>query len=336
MIKKLLEEQQPIVFHALKNACENHRISSAYLFTGPYGTPKYEAAILLAQSILCEKGDGLACEECNTCRRVREGLYADMVVLDGKEEPISKDMVDAIQEKFSKTALEANGQRVYIIKNAETASISAQNSMLKFLEEPGLGVTAILTTDNVNRLLPTIISRCTVLPFTPRSAMEYQKDLIEHGVKEQDAYFMSHIVKDMRDLNTMFLEEENKNSTMFEHAMGMFKQYLNVDGLRKEELSVDWEMNWSSKAKDTSSAKKENLIVLSAFYDLLMLYAEDVIEKNVDGPHWYQNAVLSAYGKEIQCIKILQIALEEKDACNRYNDLNLLVYQTLYKLGGVK
>lgn len=55
MIKELLEKQQPIVYRALDNACKTNRISSAYLFTGPYGTPKYEAAVLLAQSILCEK-----------------------------------------------------------------------------------------------------------------------------------------------------------------------------------------------------------------------------------------------------------------------------------------
>ena len=183
MIKELLEKQQPIVYRALDNACKTNRISSAYLFTGPYGTPKYEAAVLLAQSILCEKKNGLACEECNTCRRVREGTYADMMILDGKDESISKEMIDGIQEKFSKTALEENGQRIYIIKNAENATISAQNSMLKFLEEPGSGVTAILTTDNVNRMLPTIISRCTVLPFMPRSAKDYFDDLIPSCIK---------------------------------------------------------------------------------------------------------------------------------------------------------
>ena len=51
MLKELLKEQQPVVYRALENACVNHEVSSAYLFAGPYGTPKKEAAILLAQSI---------------------------------------------------------------------------------------------------------------------------------------------------------------------------------------------------------------------------------------------------------------------------------------------
>ena len=169
MLKDLLKKQQPVVYQALENACRNNRISNAYLFSGPYGTIKHEAAILLAESIFCEKKEGLACEECNTCRRVREGTYGDLIILDGSKKPVSKDDVDSIQERFSRTALEnSEGRRVYIIENAETASASAQNSMLKFLEEPGRGVTAILTTDNAARLLPTIISRCTILPFVPQ------------------------------------------------------------------------------------------------------------------------------------------------------------------------
>ena len=257
------------------------------------------------------------------------------MILDGKDESISKEMIDGIQEKFSKTALEENGQRIYIIKNAENATISAQNSMLKFLEEPGSGVTAILTTDNVNRMLPTIISRCTVLPFMPRSAKDYFDDLIHEGVNQDDAYFMSHIVKDMADLKNMYDIEGQKNTVLFEHVCGMLKQFLNCEGMKRKELSVDWEVNWSSKAKDTNISKKENLLILSSFYDLLMLYAHDVITENIDGPLWYQNVVKNSFEKKNMCCDILRIALEEKDACNRYNDLNLVLYQSLYQLGGI-
>ena len=104
MKREMLKKQQPVVYQALENACNSKRISNAYLFSGPYGTPKHEAAILLAQSIFCEKQSGLACGICNNCRRVEEGLYADMVILNGNDKAISKADVDAIQEKFSKTA----------------------------------------------------------------------------------------------------------------------------------------------------------------------------------------------------------------------------------------
>lgn len=333
MIKQLLEQQQQIVYHALENACSTHRISSAYLFVGPYGTPKYEAAILLAQSILCEKQDGLACEECNTCRRVKEGLYADLVILDGKENTISKDMVDALQEKFSKTALEANGQRVYIIRNAENATISAQNSMLKFLEEPGEGVTAILTTDNVNRMLDTIVSRCTVLPFMPKSTDAYYTDLLELGVHQEDAYLMSAIVKDKEDVKNMFDVDSKTCTKNFEKVVNMLKQFLNCEGMLRKELSVDWEVSYASSSKDASTQKKENLIVLSAFFDVLIQYAHDIILQNQKGPLWYQQSITTSKDDPIE---LLHIALQQKDVCNKYNDLNLVFYQTLYQLGGNK
>ena len=66
-----------------------------------------------------------------------------------------------------------------------------------------------------------------------------------------------------------------------------------------------------------------------------MLYAHDVITENLDGPLWYQNVVKNSFEKKKMCCDILRIALEEKDACNRYNDLNLVLYQSLYQLGGI-
>ena len=156
MLKDVLKQEQPVVYTALKNALEHDRVSNAYLFSGPAGTHKYDAALLLAMSLLCESGRGLACEQCGTCQRVQRGEHADMIVLDGSAGSISKEQIDDLQMRFSRTAAESGtGRAVYIIRNAENASISAMNSLLKFLEEPGSHITAILTTDNISRLLPT-------------------------------------------------------------------------------------------------------------------------------------------------------------------------------------
>ena len=143
------------------------------------------------------------------------------------------------------------------------------------------------------------------------------------------------LATDMADLKNMYDIDSQKNTVLFEHVCGMLKQFLNCEGMKRKELSVDWEINWSSKAKDTNISKKENLLILSSFYDLLMLYAHDVITENLDGPLWYQNVVKNSFEKKKMCCDILRIALEEKDACNRYNDLNLVLYQSLYQLGGI-
>lgn len=333
MIKDLLEEQQPVVYKALENACREDRISSAYLFTGPKGSPKYDAAVFLAQSILCEnKKDSMACETCNTCRRVREGKYADLIVLDGRRDSISKESVDAVQEQFSRTAVEKAGQRVYIIRCAENATVSAQNSMLKFLEEPGRGVTAILTSNNSDRILPTILSRCTVIPFVPMSAEAFRQQAIDAGASKTDACFLAQIVKDRDDMQ-FFIDPETKETTpLYKHAEGMLKEYLNAEGMHRKELPADYEVSWSSQQKDTSKAKEENLLVLPAFFDLLGMYGRDAIRHDAEGPAWYIEAVKHASQDGAYYAEIIRIAAEEKDLCTRYNDLNLVMYQTFYRL----
>ncbi|MBQ4251725.1 MAG: DNA polymerase III subunit delta, partial [Erysipelotrichaceae bacterium] len=71
MIRDDLQKFQPVVYQVLNNALKNNRLSHCYLFTGPRGTLKLEAAYLLAQSLVCEQPeDGWACEECGSCRRV--------------------------------------------------------------------------------------------------------------------------------------------------------------------------------------------------------------------------------------------------------------------------
>lgn len=327
MLKDQLKKQQPIVYRALENACRTGRIKNAYLFSGPYGTMKNEAALLLAQSIFCAESEGLACEECNTCRRVREGLYTDLIVLDGRKKPVSKEMVDSIQEQFSKTSLEGReGKRVYIIQNAETASISAQNSMLKFLEEPGSGVTAILTTDNINRLLPTIISRCTVLPFLPMSSKEYYNQAIEAGIPKEDAYLLSHMIRNPEELHSFYENE------LFEKAEMMLKQFLNLDPYPFDEFLVDWETQWRSGAADKDKAKADNLALAAAFFDLLHTFASDVIMHDSEGPSWYHDAVLAEAHRKDRYGKLIIIADEQKDRVNRFNDLNLVMAQTFRRL----
>lgn len=326
MFKEFLQETQPVVYKALKNACENNRISSAYLFAGPAGTPKYEAAQLLAQSIFCENSTGLACEECRNCRRVKDGSYADLVVLDGREDAISKEMVDRLQEQFAKTALEKNGQRVYIIRNCENATLSAQNSMLKFLEEPGEGVTAVLTTDNQSRVLPTILSRCTILPFMPVDPEIYYDEAVKAEIPAEDAYLLAytgHNVEEIRDL---------AESTEYKNAVSMTKEYLEAEGMRRNEFLVDYEISWRSHLSDKDKAKKSDITALRMFFSLLDLWFHDVIRKDDHGPLWYHNARMQAPYTDSDCARMIIIVNEERDLVNKFNDLNLLTDQAFYRL----
>jgi DNA polymerase-3 subunit delta' len=92
MIKDLLKKTQPVVYQALENALKNRHVSHSYLFLGPAGTPKKQTAVLMAQSLLCEKArDDFACEECGTCRRVAAGEHLDVVLLNRRSIPFHQD-----------------------------------------------------------------------------------------------------------------------------------------------------------------------------------------------------------------------------------------------------
>lgn len=321
MEKNKLEETQPIVYRALKNACKG-RLAPAYLFYGPSGTPKYDTAIFLAQSILCENGD-MSCGECNTCKRVAEGEYADVIILDGSESSISKKDVDDLQERFSKTAVEeGNGERIYIIRNIENATIAAQNSMLKFLEDPKDNMVAILTSDNTQRILPTIISRCVSIPFVEEAQESFYKEIINEGIKEEDAYFLSYIARDSENILETYESEE------YSRAISMFKQYLNVDGLERSELLIDYDISWSFSKNE----KSKNITLLKMFFNLLALYAKDSLLNDAKNTSWYHDVVKNNNKSKDYYADLLKIAIEERDKVNKFNDLYLLLSQALYRL----
>ena len=326
MLKEILQKQQPVVYRALKNACIHDRVSNAYLFSGPAGTHKYDAALLLAMSLLCEKGDGLACEQCNTCRRVLKGEHADMAVLDGSAGSISKEQIDDIQQRFSRTAAEnGSGKAVYIIRNAENASISAMNSLLKFLEEPGSHITAILTTDNISRLLPTIISRCVRLPFVPVSREVRLAEAIRQGIPADDAALLIRTVRRTEDLIPVYESDE------YSKAQEMMKQALGISGNRKM-LMTDYDLDFRSQASDRSKGKESDLRLQTMFLDLLAAFGRDAVRKPDEGPRWYRNAVNNCMLTQEKCASLIRIAGEQKDRVNKYNDLNLLMSQTCYRL----
>ena len=321
MIKDKLKETQPIVYKALENACKG-RLAPAYLFYGPIGTPKYDAAIFLAESILCKESD-MACETCDTCLRVSNGEYGDMIILDGSEGSISKKDVDELQERFSKTAIEeGNGERIYIIRNVENMTIAAQNSMLKFLEDPKENIIAILTTDNTQRILPTIISRCISIPFIQESQEKFYEEIISLGVEEDDAYFLSNIARDSEDIL------ETKESDEYTRAISMFKQFLSLDGLDRSELLIDYDISWSFNKNE----KAKNIKLLKMFFGLIAMYAKNVLENDDKGPSWYHVVVKNASKSNGYYAKILKIAIEARDKVNKFNDLNLLLAEALYRL----
>lgn len=187
MNKEELKKDQPIVYRILSNALKRNQLAHAYLFSGQKGTPKLEAALLLAQSILCPNPDedGFCCEQCDQCKRVAkeesldffwkhhvgyikkvDSTFSSKKKKEEKEERIKKQDILALQRFFESTSMEDANKRVYILEDYDQATVEASNSLLKFLEEPQPGIYGILIADDKNRILPTIQSRCQSIHFS--------------------------------------------------------------------------------------------------------------------------------------------------------------------------
>lgn len=209
-IEELLQKTQTIAYQTIKNGFLKDQISHAYLFSGAKGTPLKETALFLAQSLICEKPTPLACDECLSCIRLKNGSYVDFQFINQEEGNITKDMIESLQADFALTALEEKGRKVYIIHLIEKANPTAVNRLLKFLEEPAEDVFAILTTENITKVLPTIISRCQIIRLKGRDKKQLVKELLSLNLEQSDAYILASFNNSKEEVEEL-LKETNYN-----------------------------------------------------------------------------------------------------------------------------
>ncbi len=195
-VGEYLKNKQPLVYKSFSYSLNNNRLAHSYILTGEPGIPLKETALFLAQSILCDEPNPLACGECVTCERFVRNEYPDFIFMNGEEESIKKDEVKETVNLFQLTPLERKGIMVYVIHLVENMTPDAVNSLLKFLEEPTENTYAILTTQNEDKVLPTILSRCERLRMilTPRE--EVYEAALRLDVPEEDAMILSFFHND--------------------------------------------------------------------------------------------------------------------------------------------
>lgn len=188
-MKEYFKEYQNIAYNTLLNCKKNDKFPSAILLNGYKDTPLLEIAKYYAKSIVCENIE--PCENCIDCLRIDNESYTDLIIVDGSEQSIKKSQIEDIQERFSMSALEEKGKKIYIINKIENATSEAVNSLLKFLEEPTSDIYAIITTSNINNVLPTIISRCMNVRLKKASKHELVVEATKKNIPLEDALILS-------------------------------------------------------------------------------------------------------------------------------------------------
>ena len=219
-----------MLFNSFTLALKNNRLSHAYLLVGEPGTPLLKIAKFLAASILCDENDDLACQVCNTCRRIEAENYVDFRIVDGKKTgTIKKDEIVSLVDAFAQTAIEKKGIQIYIINLVEIMrpEDEAVHALLKFLEEPHENVYAILTTNNEERVIPTIISRCQIIPIRLRDRQSVINEAINKGVSAKNSEILSKLYNDPDELLEVSQDDRTKKIIS---AFDMFVESLKKGG----------------------------------------------------------------------------------------------------------
>ena len=320
MVKEHLKKQQPVVYQTLKHALVNDKVAHAYMFSGPSGTMKKEAAYLLAQSIICNQHD-FACEECDVCRRIAQNEYADMKYIDGRHVSIKKDDIIKLQEEFNKTGLEAAGKKIYILDHAENATVDALNSLLKFLEEPTNDMTAILIVEAMDRVLPTIVSRCQIIPFTPLG-FHACYDAVKDELDSLDAYLLAHLIHQKQRIL------ETAESDAYQHARFVFKGMIERYFKSSYQALLFLQLE-GFPAKQKTHGKES----LQFVFDMLLIFFEEYLKGRTSCEDlWYQEQFSKMQKRNVDGIKIMHILMRGKDMLLKSVNIQMLIDQVLYEM----
>jgi len=251
------------------------RLPHAILFHGPAGVGKADFMETFAQALLCEnvRPDGHACGTCASCgwflqnnhpdyRRVRPEALEDEPAADGEEgaessgkaksskapsKEIKIEQIRALAD-FMNISTHRQGLRVVVLYPAEALNMPASNALLKTLEEPPPGTVFLLASNSLDRLLPTILSRCRKFALPLPAHEEALAWLKEQGVADADSW-----LREQGGAPLAALQESESGSREELDTLLHFLATPSVDGALRtaEKLSksalpalVAWQQRW--------------------------------------------------------------------------------------------
>lgn len=148
---------------------EGRGLSHAYIISGPAGSGRHTLARRMAAAMMCTAGPGRRpCGTCGPCKKVFSGIHPDVITAAGPGEgkPISVDQIRALRSDAHIRPNEGE-RKVYLLEEADRMNASAQNAMLKLLEEGPRYAAFLLLCGSAGGMLRTVRSRCEELALAP-------------------------------------------------------------------------------------------------------------------------------------------------------------------------
>ena len=180
----------------LKKHVVNETTRHAYLFAGPPGLGRRTLAIRFAQALNCQTpvDAGIPCGQCRDCKQIEAMQHADLTVIQADSEggTLKVDQIREARRTLTFKPYQVK-YRVALFLRFQESNDNAANALLKTLEEAPSYAVLILTADNPEQLLPTIVSRCEILRLRPLRVEDVQRELETRGLEMGKAKLIAHI-----------------------------------------------------------------------------------------------------------------------------------------------
>ncbi|WP_308637005.1 DNA polymerase III subunit delta' [Paenibacillus silvisoli] len=309
---------QPKAKRILHYALTSGKVSHAYLFSGPPGSGRMKMAMAFAKALFCTGEGADACGECLECRKFEHGNQPDLHLIEPDGSSIKIDQIRELQRELAYRNTAAS-RKIYIVQRAETMTLQAANSLLKFLEEPQSPVVAILLTENGQAVLPTIRSRTQWVPFMPLSPQDMLQTLADEGIPQLPARAAVHLASGLdacraliqqngfAEMRNVVIQLGKDSLTRFTAAMLSAQQHIFKTELGEQpQLLLSLLVLWYKDMIHFQAGRHEALV----FIDQLDWIGKHAFSRSAEGWVRCMEYTLEA-GKRMRAHVSPQLALEQ-------------------------
>lgn len=312
------------ILHFLDKSLYKNNLSQLYIFSGPENLGKAAFAKRMIQILLCQKytlntKNLLPCDQCLSCQKFNfkknnQIAHADFHILEKKID--KKNIVIEDVREFIRVLnfSSLNGRfKAGLIKNAENLNESGSNALLKTLEEPKKETIIILTTSDLDCLLPTILSRGQIFNFYPVASQKIYDFLVnEKNINRDLAKKIAFACLGRPALALKLLEDKNFALDFFERSR-LFIDFLS-GGFKERFVCADKILIKGKKESTAESSDKLTAILNSWEIMTRDLMIFKLGKKELSFNLWLENEI-EMIQKRIslqKCLNILECLKQAK------------------------
>ncbi|WP_162266484.1 DNA polymerase III subunit delta' [Anaerotignum neopropionicum] len=225
----------------LRMAVKKQKTSHAYLFIGSAGAGKRMIANTFAKYLLCSCDQDEPCGICESCRVFDSGNHPDVIHVTSPKKTLG---VDEIRGQILETVdikPYHYDKKIYILHQAHTMTVQAQNALLKTLEEPPQYAVFLLLAETADAFLPTILSRTVTLKISPLSEEEISRYLIQKGLASQEEAVFYAAYGQGRIGHALELIEDETFRQMRENILGQMSRLPSMSLAEALLLAKEWD-----------------------------------------------------------------------------------------------